>query len=98
MCSMMCKEQCKLTREPRKWTKCPALYKRNLLRRKYKKHLLNSLQPTKSKQTTGSVLAERIEQVKETEFELDLINIVNCYLDGHVKYDSIIKSFGIQFL
>ena len=43
---------------------------------------------TKSTQTSASVFADRIEQVKKTEFELELIKIVNCFLDGHGKYTS----------
>ena len=47
----------------------PSIAKKRLLRKKYKKHLLNSFQKTKSTQTSGSVFAEKIEQVKKTEFE-----------------------------
>ena len=34
------------------------------------------------------MFAERIEKVKKTKFELELIKIVNCVLDGHGDYDS----------
>ena len=47
----------------------PSIAEKKLLRKKYKKHLLNSFQKTKSTQTSRSVLADRIEQVKKTEFE-----------------------------
>ena len=35
--------------------------------------------------TSGSVFADRIEQVKKTKFEIGLIKIVVCFLDGHVN-------------
>ena len=43
----------------------PSIAKKRLLRKKYKKHWLSSLQKTKSTQTNGSVFADRIEQVKK---------------------------------
>ena len=42
----------------------PSIAKKRLLRKKYKKHLLSSIQKTKSTQTSRSVFADRIEQVK----------------------------------
>ena len=66
----------------------PSIAKKRLLRKKYKKHLLSSFQKTKSTQTGGSVIAERIEKVKKTKFELELIKIVDCFLDGYGNYDS----------
>ena len=44
---------------------------------------MSALQKNKSTQTSGSVFAERIEKVKKTNFELELIKIVDCFLDGH---------------
>ena len=38
--------------------------KKQLLRKKYKKRLLSSLQNTKSTRTIGSIFADRIEQFK----------------------------------
>ena len=61
----------------------PSIAKKRLLRKKYKKHSLSSFQKTKSTQTSGSVFADRIEQVKKTKFEIELIKIVDCFLDGH---------------
>ena len=76
----------------------PSIAKKRLLRKKYKKHLFSSLQKTKSTQTGGSVFAERIEKVKKTKFELDLIKIVDCFLDGHGIYDSNLASFQLKTL
>ena len=76
----------------------PIIAKKRLLRKKYKKHLLNSFQKTKSTQTSGSVSADRIEQVKKTKFEIELMKIVNCFLDGHGNYTSNLVSFKIKSL
>ena len=57
----------------------PSIAKKRFLRKKFKKHLFSSFQKTKSTQTAGSVFAERIENVKRTKFELDLIKIVDCF-------------------
>ena len=76
----------------------PSISKKRLLRKKYKKHLFSSFQKTKTTQTSGSVFAERIEKVKKTKFELDLIKIVDCFLDGHGNYDSNLVSFKIKSL
>ena len=78
--------------------KMPNIAKKRLLRKKYKKHLFSSFQETKSTQTGGSVFAERIEKVKKTKFELDVIKIVDCFLDGHANYDSNLVSFKIKSL
>ena len=71
----------------------PSIAKKELLRKKYKKHLFSSFQKTKTTQVNGSVFAERIEKVKKTKFELNLIKIVDCFLDGHGNYDSNLLSF-----
>ena len=76
----------------------PSIAKKRLFRKKYKKHLFSSFQKTKATQTSGSVFAERIEKVKRTKFELDLIKIVDCFLDGHGNYDSNLVSFKIKSL
>ena len=76
----------------------PSVAKKRLLRKKYKKHLFSSFQKTKTTQTSGSVFAERIEKVEKTKFELDLMKIVDCFLDGHGNYDSNLVSFRIKSL
>ena len=76
----------------------PNIAKKRLLGKKYKKQFLSSFQKTKSTQTSGSVFADRIEQVKKTKFELELIKIVDCFLDGHGNYTSNLVSFKIKSL
>ena len=61
----------------------PSLAEKLLLGKKFKKHYLSSFQKTKSMQITGSVFAERIEQIGETEFKIALIKIVDSFLHGH---------------
>ena len=55
---------------------------------------MSALQKNKSTQTSGSVFAEILGKVKKTNFELELINIVDCFLDGHGGYDSKLVSFN----
>ena len=51
----------------------PSIAKMRLLRKKFKGHLFSSLQKTKTTQTSGLLFAERIEKVKKSNFELELI-------------------------
>ena len=44
------------------------------------------------------MFAEAIEKVKKTKFELELIKIVDCFLDGQSNYDSILVSFRLKSL
>ena len=77
----------------------PSIAKKEALAEKvYKKHLFSSFQKTKTTQTSGSVFAERIEKVKKTKVELDLIKIVDCFLDGHGNYGSNLVSFKMKSL
>ena len=76
----------------------PSITKKRLLRKKYIKHLLGSFQKTKTRQTKGSMFAERIEKVKKTKFEFELIKIVDCFLDGHGNFDSNLVSLKIKSL
>ena len=76
----------------------PSIAKKKLLRNKYENYLLSYFQKTKSTQTSGSVFADRIEQVKKTKFELKLIKIVDCFLYGHSNYTNKIVSFKIKSL
>ena len=78
--------------------KMPSIAKKTLLRKKFKQHFLGALQKNKSTQTGGSKFAERIEKAKKTKLELELIKIVDCFLDGHGSYDSNIVSFEIKSL
>ena len=76
----------------------PSIAKKRLLRKKYKKQLFSSFQKRKATENSGSVFAERIEIVKKTKFELELIKIVDCFLDGHGNFDSNLVCFRIKSL
>ena len=76
----------------------PSIAKKRLLRKKLKQHFMSPLQKNKSTQTSGSVFAERIEKVKKTKFDLELIKYVDCFLDGHGSYDSNLVSFKMKSL
>ena len=76
----------------------PSPAKKRLFRKKYKKHLFGSFQKTKTTQTSGSVFAERIEKVRKTIFEFELIKNVGCFFDGHGNFDSNLISFKIKTL
>ncbi len=71
----------------------PSIAKKRLLRKKLKKQLLNSFQKTNSTQTSGIMFADRIEQVKKTKFELELLKIVDCFLDSLGNYTINLLSF-----
>ena len=60
--------------------------------------MLSSFQKTKSTQTSGSVFADRNEQVKNTIFELELIKVVDCFLDGNGNFTSNSVTFKIKSL
>ena len=74
----------------------PSIAKKTLWRKNFEQQFISSLEKNKSTQTSGSVFAERIEKAKKTKFELELIKIADCFLDGHVIYDCNIVSFKIK--
>ena len=77
--------------------KMPSIAKKRLLRKKFKKHMLTSVQRSILVQTTGSVFVETVESVRrETKFELELVKIVDCFLDGYGGYESNLASFKIK--
>ena len=76
----------------------PSIAKKTLFGRKYQKHLFSFFQKTKATKTSGSVFAERIEKVKKTKFEFELIKIIDCFLDGHGNFDSNSVSFKFKSL
>ena len=71
----------------------PSIDKKRLLRKMFKKHLFSSRLKTKATQTSGSVFAERTENVKNTKVEMGQLKSEDCYLDGHGNYDSTLVSF-----
>ena len=92
---IICRGQFISTTKTEEWTKCPASRKRDSPG-KLHKQLLSSFQKTKLTQTSRSVFADRIEQVKKTKFEKELIKIVDCFLDGPGNYTNNLVSFQKQ--
>ena len=72
--------------------------KNKLLRKKYKKHSLSSFHKFKLTQTSGSVYAERIVQIKKTNFAAELIKTVDCLINGLGNYTSIFVLFKMKSL
>ena len=85
-----------LNQQNRGVPRMPSIAKKRLLRKKYKKHLLSSFQKTESTQTSGSMFADRIEQVKRSKIEIELKKFVDCFLDGYGNYSSSLVSFKIK--
>ena len=64
--------------------KMPSIVKKRLLRKKFKKHMLTSVQRSISVQTNVSVFVERVESVgRKTEFDPELMKIIDCFLAGY---------------
>ena len=78
--------------------KMPSIAEKRLLRKKYKKHWLSSVQKTNSGQTTVSVFTKRVEVVEWTKFELNLLKIIGCSLKSHGNDDSNLLSLRMNFL
>ena len=76
----------------------PRIAKKRLLGKKYKKHLLSSFPKTKSTQIGASLFTDRNERVKRTKFELELIKIIDCFLDGHGNFTSTLVCFKTKSL
>ena len=77
--------------------KMPSIAKKRILRKKFKKHMLTSVQRSIPVQTTGSVFVERVESVRrKTKFELELMKIIECFLDGYGGYESNLVSFKMK--
>ena len=81
--------------QARKADTIPSITKWTFVEKVRKKQFLNSFQHTKPTQTSGSVFADRAEQVKKSKFELEPIKTVNCLIDSHGNYASNLVSFKI---
>ena len=59
---------------------------------------MSALQKNKSTQTNGSVFAEKKEEAKKTNIEMEIIKDLHCFFDGHGTFESILVSFKIKSL
>ena len=73
-----------------------SIAQKRLLRKKVRQHFMRARQKNKSTQTSGSMFAERIEKAKKTKFELELIKIVDCFLDRHGNLSTNLVSFKVK--
>ena len=94
---IICRGQFISTTKTEEWTECPPSQKQTL-EENVLKHLLSSFQKNKLTQTSGSLFADRIGRVKKVKFELELIKIVDCFLDDHGKYTSNLTFFQLKSL
>ena len=66
------------------------------LEEKVQKTSLSSFYRTESTQTIEFVFTDTIEQFRKTKVKLELIKIVDCFLDGHGNYFSKMISSKIK--
>ena len=76
----------------------PSIGKKRLLRKKLIQLFVSALQKNKSTRASGSMFEERIEEAKKAKLELELIEIIDCFLDGHGIFDSNLVSLKLKCL
>ena len=76
--------------------KLPSAFKKRLSRKKFKRHLLRAEQRNASTQTLRSSFSDRIQSLKNSKYESDLIKIVDCLLDGHGIIDNSMLYFEVR--
>ena len=86
------------TQRNRGTDKMSNIAKKRLSNKKCSKHLWNSSQKTFASQTSGLVSAKRIEQVRKTKSELEILKLVDCFVDGFARYSSTLVIFEMTSL
>ena len=66
-----------------------------ILEEEAQKNFVEFLQKNKLTQTSGSVFADRMEQVKKSEFELEPRKFVGYFLDHHGNFIRNLVSFKV---
>ena len=66
--------------------KTPSVSSKQLVRKNFIKHYLNSNQKLASTQTLGSAILDRIQKNQNLKFESDLFKLIDRSTDG---YDSV---------
>ena len=74
----------------------PSIAKKRHLRKIYRKYFLGCFQQIDSMETSGSVFAEKIEQVEKTIYELELVITVEYFPDGCGSHSNYLVTFGIK--
>ena len=76
--------------------KLPSVSKKRLSRKKFQRHLLRSEQKNVSTQTLRLSFFDRIQSLKNSKYESELIKTVDCLLDGHGKIDNPMLYFEVR--
>ena len=76
--------------------KLPSVSKKRLSRKKFKRHLLRAEQRNASTQTLRSSFFDRIQSLKNSKYESEIIEIVDCLLDGHGIIDNSMLYFEVR--
>ena len=76
--------------------KLPSVSKKRLSRKKFERHLLRAEQRNVSTQTMGSSFLDRFQSLKNSNYEGELIKIVDCLLDGHGLIDNSLLYLEIR--
>ena len=63
--------------------KVPSISKKRLSRKKLKRHLLRAEQRNANTQTLRSSFLDRVLSLRSSKYESEVIEIVDCLLDGH---------------
>ena len=73
--------------------KLPGVSKKRLSKKKFKRHLLRAEERNASIQTLRSSFFNRIQTLKNSKYEIELIKNVDCLLDGHGIIDNPMLKF-----
>ena len=76
--------------------KLPSVSKKRLSRKKFKRHLLRAEKRNASTQTLRSPFSDRIQSLKNSNYESELIKIVHCLLEGHGIFDNPMLYFEVR--
>ena len=76
--------------------KNPSIAKKRLLRKKFKKQQRRSRENTSLDMINRSVFKERINKIRKTKYQTELLKIIDCFLDGSGNFESNLVSFKLK--
>ena len=74
----------------------PSVAKKKLLLKKLKRYNLCSNQKLASTQYIGSAFLERVRKVQNSNYEHDLLKIIDCFIDGYGFVYSYYVNFSMK--
>ena len=77
--------------------KTPSVSRKQLVRKKFKKHYLSSNQNLAYTQTLGSAFLNRIRKVQNSKYESGLFKIIDFFIDGYGSVNSERVNFLLIF-